>query len=59
VCVFSVKSESQKKIEGTLFARSAKYARDVVDLNRAIPNVDTKSKSEGKFKNERRRNDVQ
>jgi hypothetical protein len=54
VCVFSVKSESQKKIEGTLFARSAKYARDVVDLNRAIPNVDTKSKSEGKFKNERR-----
>ena len=49
----------RRKIEGTLFARSAKYARDVVDLNRAIPNVDTKSTSEGKFKNERRRNDVQ
>lgn len=57
MCVFC--KVNRRKIEGTLFARSAKYARDVVDLNRAITNVDTKSKSEGKFKNERRRNDVQ
>ena len=50
--MFSVVNHT--KIEGTLFALSAKYTRDIVDLNRAITNVDTKSKLEGKFKNERR-----
>ena len=34
VCVFSV--VNRRKIEGgTLFSLSAKYARDIVDLNRA------------------------
>ena len=31
ICVFSV--VNHRKIEGTLFALSAKYTRDIVDLN--------------------------